>query len=530
MAREHVPLIAFNRGVISPLALARTDIRRTALSAETQTNWIPRVLGSMMLRPGFGYIGGTKSNNKAFHIPFVFARDDTALVEITDANMRVYVSDEILMRESVSTAIADDDFSTDGGSWVDIDETASTSTINTTDEQLELLGAGLSSAGRRQAVTVSGGDQGTEHAIRVVIDRGSVILRVGTTSGGDELISETTLGTGEHSLSFTPNVATIYVELTSLSKYTSIVSSCEIESSGAMEFTAPWAEADLQNIRYDQSADVVYISCEGYAPRKIERRATRSWSLVNYQPEDGPFRVINTSSTSITPSAVSGNITLAASRKLFSSDHVGALFKLTSSGQLVEETFTSDNQNTDNIRVIGVSSQRTFNIDISGTFSMTITLQRSIDEPGSWIDVNTYTSATSTTYDGGLNNQIVFYRLVVKSGDYTSGSADVSLSIDIGSITGVCRITEYTDEENVSAIVLSSFGGTDAVTNWQEGEWSDHRGYPSSVSLHEGRLWWAGKTKIWGSISDGYESFDEDSDEDEGDSAPINRSIGQGPA
>lgn len=57
MPRNNVPLLAFNRGIISPLALARTDIERLALSAEVQTNWMPRLLSSMMLRPGLGYIG-----------------------------------------------------------------------------------------------------------------------------------------------------------------------------------------------------------------------------------------------------------------------------------------------------------------------------------------------------------------------------------------------------------------------------------------------------------------------------------------
>jgi hypothetical protein len=44
--------------------------------------------------------------------------------------------------------------------------------------------------------------------------------------------------------------------------------------------------------------------------------------------------------------------------------------------------------------------------------------------------------------------------------------------------------------------------------------------------LYEGRLWWFGKSNVWGSVSDAYDSFD---DETEGDSGPISRSIGEGP-
>ncbi len=77
-----------------------------------------------------------------------------------------------------------------------------------------------------------------------------------------------------------------------------------------------------------------------------------------------------------------------------------------------------------------------------------------------------------------------------------------------------------------SGVVLDNLGGTSASTNWYEGDWSDRRGWPSAVGLYEGRLAWAGKSKIWLSVSDAYESFD---DTVIGDSGPINRSIGSGP-
>ena len=74
--------------------------------------------------------------------------------------------------------------------------------------------------------------------------------------------------------------------------------------------------------------------------------------------------------------------------------------------------------------------------------------------------------------------------------------------------------------------VLKPLGSTEFTDLWYEGLWSDRNGYPSSVSLHEGRLWWAGKDKLIGSESDAFESFD---DETEGDAGPININIGSGP-
>src|SRR3546814_16054822 len=51
-----------------------------------------------------------------------------------------------------------------------------------------------------------------------------------------------------------------------------------------------------------QSADVILRACDGHQQRRIERRAARSWSLVLYEPIDGPFRVANLSATTLTPS------------------------------------------------------------------------------------------------------------------------------------------------------------------------------------------------------------------------------------
>jgi hypothetical protein len=74
--------------------------------------------------------------------------------------------------------------------------------------------------------------------------------------------------------------------------------------------------------------------------------------------------------------------------------------------------------------------------------------------------------------------------------------------------------------------VLTAFGAVTATDVWQEGQWSDKRGWPSAPALAEGRMWWAGGDKINGSISDAFDSFDENF---EGDAGPISRSIGSGP-
>lgn len=517
-----------NRGLLSRLGMARDDLpeNRYQLSAEIQDNWGMRFLGSMSLRPGLGYIGGTLSNARAYHIPFVFANTDTASIELTDLKMRVRTPETIISRPAVSTTITNGTFGADVSGWTDADETGAVSDWEA-GGYMSLLGTGFTGAVRWQQVTVSGGDSNVEHALKIIVSRGSVTLRVGSTLADDNYISAT-LTEGEHSLGFTPT-GTFFIEVSSKTEYETLIDSITIAAAGDMQIPTPWPAAALPLIRYEQSADVIYVWCYGYQQYKIERRGTRSWSVVKYQPEDGPWRIINLSTTSLTPSALEGDITLTSSAKLFTSTNAGSLFKITSIGQTVRETLTAENQFTDPIRVIGVEASRIFNIavDVDGSWSGTITVQRSVATPDDWVDIAlTYTADTTTTHDDGLDNQIIYYRIGVKTGDYSAGTASVTLSYESGGLTGVVRLVNILSETSATAIVLKRLGSTEGSLDWYEGEWSTRRGFPSSGCLHEGRLFHGGKGKIWASASDAYESFDDDI---EGDSRPINRTIGRGP-
>lgn len=520
--RGEQAFLAFNRGMLSRLALARTDLKRYPLSADVQTNWISRVLGSTMLRPGLGYLGSVLSDAQAKVLPFVFSATDTALLELTNLAMRIWVNDAVITRPAVSTTIANGNFDTNLTSWTDVDESGSVSQW-VTGGYMGLTGDGVNSAKRRQAVGVS--SVNILHALRVVILRGTVVVSVGTAAGLDDYFT-VTLTPGAHSLAFTP-AGNFSVDVKSSSTYEALVDSVNIESAGALSLPTPWTTSNLSLVRIDQSADVVFVACEGLQQRKIERRGPTSWSVVLYETDKGPFRPENTTATTITASGLTGSVTLLASSSVFRAGHVGGIFRIESNGQTVSRSFTAAVQESNSILVTGVGGSRALAISITGTFVVTITLQRSIGDTGVWEDQgSTYTAPTTTSFNDALDNQIVAYRLAVKLGNYTSGTAVITLSYPSGSIAGVVRITSVTDSLNAAGIVLTALGSTTASENWAEGYWSDYRGWPSAVCLNEGRLWWAGKDKYFGSITDDFANFDPDF---EGDAGPIIRSIGSGP-
>lgn len=527
MSRVRKSLFLFNRGMVSPLALARvTEEDRAAdrvrLSAEEQNNFMPRTLGSMMLRPGLKYTGTTASNNKAVYIPFVKATDDFADVEFTASTMRIWVDDAVVTRTSVSSAISNGTFATDLTGWSDDDETGATSAW-ATGGYMSLTGTGFSSAIRRQSVTVALADQGTVHGLHVVISRGEVTLSVGATSGGNEYF-ELLLSEGEYSLAFTPT-GNFHISLSAVTKYASLVNSIAVESSGAVTIAAPYVEADLGLIRWEQSVDVIFLACDGYRQYAIKRYGTTSWGLTVYWVDDGPFRADNLTKTTLTPSAVSGDITLTSSNPVFTSANVGSIYRIGSIGQYVTVSVTAEAQWSNAISVSGVGAARDITVVRSGTWSANVTLQRSSDEGTTWADVVTYTTNATVTYNDALDNQDLQYRIGVDTGDYTSGTAVLSLTYATGSLTGVARVVEYQGGSICAAIVLTEMGGTSASSDWSEGEWSDRRGFPTVPVIYEGRLTWLGRGKVQMSESDAYTDFDPDT---VGDSGPVNRTIGFG--
>lgn len=525
MSESRQVLLAFNRGLVSPLAAARIDLKRMALSATVQTNWLPRVLGAMRLRPGTRYMHSTKSDAAAAHLPFIYAADDTAIVELTDAAMRVVVNDVLITRPAVSTAVTNGAFTTNLTGWTDSDESGGTSAW-ATGGYMSLLGNGVAYAIRDQQVTVAVGDQNVEHALSICVLRGTAMLRVGSSAGGSQYVAARELRQGYHSVAFTPT-GDFHIRLSANTKTAALIDSIAVEAAGVMTVVTPWTAAMLDGVRFEQSGDVLFCADKNVRQQRIERWATRSWSVVDYLAVDGPYRGQNISETTLTAAALTGSTTLTASQAYFKSTNVGSIFRLSSVGQTVAADIAAENTFTNYIRVVGVGASRYFALYITGTWTGTVTLQRSVGAPGDWVDTaNVYTVNSSVSINDALDNQIVYYRAGIKTGDYGTGTASVSLVYETGSIDGTCIVTGYTSETVVNIDVIEDMGATTATPVWWEGRWSARRGWPSAVCLHDGRLWWAGKDHISGSVSDAFSSFD---DTVEGDSGPIARSIGAGP-
>src|SRR5216684_3501263 len=111
--RANAALYSLNAGEVSKIALARVDVAKLRMAAACQVNWLPYVVGPMAMRPGLYYVGGVNAANPTKVIPFVYAKTDTALIELTAppgggaGSLRVWINEVLLSRVAVGTNIGD---------------------------------------------------------------------------------------------------------------------------------------------------------------------------------------------------------------------------------------------------------------------------------------------------------------------------------------------------------------------------------------------------------------------------------------
>lgn len=126
------------------------------------------------------------------------------------------------------------------------------------------------------------------------------------------------------------------------------------------EIASPYDEADLFDLQFIQSADVVYIVHESYATRKLSRMSHTTWKLESISWTGGPFRPKDPAvTTTITPSVTTGSGTLTASAALFTSGHVNALWEIT------------HGSTTGYVRITGFTSSTSVNMTVVKTLGAT---------------------------------------------------------------------------------------------------------------------------------------------------------------
>ena len=89
-----------------------------------------------------------------------------------------------------------------------------------------------------------------------------------------------------------------------------------LSGGSAYEISSPYLESELFDIKYAQSADVMYICHPNHAARKLSRTGHTAWTLTEVDFQNGPFMDHNIETTTLaaghTSVGSSGNLTLSS--------------------------------------------------------------------------------------------------------------------------------------------------------------------------------------------------------------------------
>ena len=320
---------SFNAGELSPRMAARSDFAKFQAGAAVAENMIALPQGGLARRPGTRFGAEVKDSAASTRLlRFVFSTTQAYTIEAGSLYFRFYRNQGRIAAANITGSIANGTFTTDLTSWTDLDGGGGVS--DQAGGRMRLNPGGTAStdyARREQAVTVTNNDVCTLK-FRTYGKAGDIIkVRVGTATGGTQIVNDVTFTTGYHLYTFTATATTIYIGFTAYgSDQNKIVEVDDVEllDNVPLELTTPYATADLFTIKYAQTADNLYLVHPSYAAYKLTRSGHTSWSLSEVRWEDGPYRDQNITATTLTPAAGTGNgIVFTASTTIGINNNLG---------------------------------------------------------------------------------------------------------------------------------------------------------------------------------------------------------------
>jgi len=309
-------------------------------------------------------------------------------------------------------------------------------------------------------------------------------------------------------------------------------------SGTAYEIVTPYLTADLFALKFESSADVLFITHPDYEDRKLLRYGHTSWLLEVSGRETGPFLGQNDDiAKTISANVTTGSVTLTAlghspfksgttvghlpSGSLSTSkSQTGALFKLVHGTGTPNQAGALDTSSlNDTHTALAIPKGITWDFTTNGTWgtagdAASVVLERSYDGFTTKETIVTVTSAANKniTTSGTEEFADATYRARVSEAGGDASICSTQLSVRDTSHVGIVEITAVASGQSATATVLKTLGSTDKTHRWSEGSFSNYRGWPIDVVISaEERLTFAGsKSKplnVWGSASGDFTDF-----------------------
>ena len=277
MARVAVQLTNFTGGELSPRLDGRNDLAKYASGCKTLQNMIVYPHGSAARRPGTNFVAEVENSaEKTRLIPFEFSTTQTYILEFGDQYIRFYK---------------------DGGAILEANKTI-TGITQANPGVVTATSHGFSNG---NTVVISG-------VVGMTQVNGKRFKVAGVTTNTFEL--QTIDGTNVNTTSFTA--------------YTSGGIANRV-----YQIATTYLTADLFQIKYAQSADIMYLCHPDYSVKKLSRTGHTSWTITEVDFTNGPYLDDNITAVTFSTSAhtVGTGRDLTASAATFATTDVGRLVR-----------------------------------------------------------------------------------------------------------------------------------------------------------------------------------------------------------
>jgi len=330
MSKASPGQVSFSAGELSPLAAARVDSEQYRAGLKTCLNYQPTALGPITHRPGTYFAATAKDSSKPTRVVrFEFSTTQAYIIEFGHLYCRFYKDNE------------------------QITLTAQTASSISKANPAVVTYAGADTYANGDRIVITG-----ETGMVEVNNREFTVANVDAGANTFELLGVDS--TGYATSNGTGQIAEIY------------------------EITTPYTEADLFELQFTQSADVLYIAHTAFEPRKLSRTGHTAWTLSEITFLDGPYLDQNTTTTTLTPSAATGTgVTLTASAVTGINSDTG--FQTTDVGRLIR---IKEGSTWGYVRITGRTSTTVVTVDVVNTLT---NVNAKVDwRLGAWSDTTGY--------------------------------------------------------------------------------------------------------------------------------------------
>mgnify|MGYP003631194671 FL=1 len=244
MARSSLALSTFTSGEISPRLEGRIDIEKYRSGLSDLTNMIVQPHGGLTRRPGTEYLGAVKDSSvKTRLIPFQFKTSDTYILEFGHQYMRVFRNGLQVLLGSAKT---------------------------------------ITAATKANPAVITSNSHGYSNGDEIYLTSVGGMTEL---NGRNYIVANASTNTYSLKDLFGNNINS-----TNYTTYTSGGSTDEI-----YEIATPYASADVFNLRFAQSADVMYFAHPSYAIRTLSRTDHNAWTFATPSINENSTPVLTTS-------------------------------------------------------------------------------------------------------------------------------------------------------------------------------------------------------------------------------------------